>query len=178
VTVLTPGGRRLIAVVACAHDHPTSAVAIGIVVQETEARRWGGPIVARLAELRGDVPAHDAMMLAALRALEVARDRGARIVKVRGTFPRNQRGHVAHVVGTVMTPTIAAGLRQVLAELDFARVQWCARSKTLEPRGLARGALPITARARLDNTPPMGDVWEPRDGDDLHADDRDGDVPF
>jgi hypothetical protein len=77
--------------VAASHDARRRVLGLGFVLHETDRPGRNGPVVARLAEAIPDHPGIAADASAIKRALEIARQRGARHVCVRSSHNSTRR---------------------------------------------------------------------------------------
>jgi len=72
--------------VDASHDEATGLVGIGIVLQQRIGKGRRGPIIEQIAECHGCVRSGQGEMLAIVRALEVAGERGLSHIKVRSDY--------------------------------------------------------------------------------------------
>jgi ribonuclease HI len=76
----------LTAIVDASHRAERGLTGIGIVLHATDRPRRAGPIIDQIAEAHTDVSASEIELFAVYRALEIARERGFRRVKVRSDY--------------------------------------------------------------------------------------------
>jgi hypothetical protein len=136
---------------------------VGVVLHVTDRPRRRGPVVARVGEAYDDVRPGQALAFAAVRAMELALERGLRVVSVRGPFLKRDRGRLDGGAPRDVSGVSLVGRRLVELARFFvlARVQFTPRRRTLEARVLARVAARSPTPWRRPELFPEGRV-EPR----------------
>jgi hypothetical protein len=127
--------------IATSHDRYRDVLGIGIALRAPGRR--AGLLVERLTEAWARFPVGSVEVFAMLRALELARDRGLRVVRVRSAANAIRRPlKKAHRAGTGEDD---AGLRGAVLRLarsfDLVQFGYVARRKNQTARPLAREAL-------------------------------------
>jgi ribonuclease HI len=119
---------------------------IGLVLQATNKAGRDGAVVARFSEAYMGVPIQAAEQFAVLRALEIATERGYRLLRVRSDY--NQMRIVlkddyrAGVVPVVQDEHNLRGMIFRLAqEFDQVKFAWIPRRRNQEAHSLARRAM-------------------------------------
>lgn len=133
--------------VGWSHNEVTGVTGIGIVLHETTRTGRAGPEVARVAEAYDDVPSQHAECFVVLRAMQIARERGAAFVKIRGSFSQGNRGPIRPEWCAALDSS-DAGFRsrwiEIAETFTVARTQWVTRPKTCDARKMAREACGFT----------------------------------
>lgn len=132
----------LTAIVDASHRADRGVTGIGIVLHATDLPGRAGPVIARIAEVHSGVPAGAIELFAVFRALEHARERGFRRVKVRSdyNYMRRQLKH-DHAAARIADPDSLHGRTLTLARtFDHVVFGYKPRSKNQEAHRLARTA--------------------------------------
>lgn len=135
------GPTKLTIRVGVSHDAARDVLGIGLVLHQTDRPGRNGPVVAEIAETHEGVR-RDFERFAVLRALEVARDRGVRHVKVRADSPARRRLKKDHRAGVEADERTLHGrillLARTFTEVKFA---WQSPRKNQAAHALARKAV-------------------------------------
>ena len=136
------------------YDHSRRVAGIGLVLHETRRRGRNGVVTDRIAEAYADVPSGLAEVFAVVRALEIARDRGFSIVRVRSDYnPMRRKLKREHRAQSGRDRAdlhgLALRLAAAFAEVEFA---YQPRRKNQNAHRLARLAAQQLepSRAQLD----------------------------
>jgi hypothetical protein len=129
--------------VATSYDGERALLGIGLVLRGPGKRF--GPVLEAHAEAWADAPAGSGTAFAVLRALEMALERGWRVVRVRSPDNAERRRfeglHAARAgAGGPMGPSEAAAL-ELARSFENVQFRWVARRKNQQARALARKAL-------------------------------------
>ena len=123
-------------------------VGVGILIQERAGSTRRGPILDRLSECHLLVPPMGAEELAALRALQVAHERGYSRLKIRmDTNPVRRLLRAAHRAGTVL-PGMRGEILGLAASFEFVDFGWVPRRKNQIAHALARHALGLESKTK------------------------------
>lgn len=137
MTVMWP---TLTAIVDASHRADCSVTGIGIVLRATDRPGRAGPVVAEISERHTGVPVGAIELFAVFRALELARDRGYRRIKVRSDYNsmRRQLKH-DHAAGHISEPDSLHGRTLMLARtFDHVVFAYQPRRKNRAAHRLAR----------------------------------------
>jgi ribonuclease HI len=142
---LTAGPRpvRLTAIVDASYRDDRGVTGIGIVLHATDRPGRAGPEIARISEMHEGVPAGAIELFAVFRALEHARERGYRRVKVRSDYNAMRRRLKAdHEAGRNAGSGSLHGRTLLLARsFDQVVFVYQPRRKNQVAHGLARAAI-------------------------------------
>lgn len=133
---------RLTAIVDASYRAERAVTGIGIVLHATDRPGRAGPVIARISELHMGVPAGAIELFAVFRALELARERGYRRVKVRSDYNYMRRKlKQEHAAGRIGDPNTLHGKTLMLARtFDHVVFAYQPRRKNGVAHRLARVA--------------------------------------
>lgn len=132
------------------YDGSRGVLGIGLVLRGPGRR--SGPVIEEHAEAWSQVPAVSDSAFATLRALETARERGWRVVRVRSPFnaerTRFERMYCSGAGGEGRP--LEAAVLQIARSFEIVQFRWVPRRKNQQARALAHEAL-TEATPRMDH---------------------------